>query len=875
MNYQSFENYPDQTNNQEVRFPGFPSTAGQTSWRSSSSFSVRSTLGPNLVNEARVAYVNYEVDFSAGVSASQFSGTPVADQKGYNLTLGFGLTGATSQANMSGRQAPVREFMNTLNWLKGSHSLSFGGSWTNVRLNAWSQQLVPGISFGIDTSEPVNGMFNTTNFPNASNTNLNDARALYALLTGRVSQIAGNAVLDPSGQYVYNGMRTQQGNINEVGLFVQDSWRIRPGLTVNAGLRWELQTPFQPSADNYTTAVYTDVFGVSGVDSAGNPNLFKPGVTTGRPTEFVQYSKGTDAYEVEYTNFAPTAGFAWTPEVERGWLRKLLGSESVIRGGYSKAFLRNGMSDYSGIFGSNPGSQLTATRNSSAGNLVLDGQGLPILFTQPGRLGPPPFASTPSYPLTVAKNNGPLVTNSVNVFFPDTKTPYTHSWTIGWQRALTRDMAAEVRYVGTRGRDLWATVNYNEFNIETNGFLNEFRQAQANLAANIAAGRGNTFAFTGAAGTAPLPIFLAHYNGLSAANAGDPARYTGNNWTNSTFLGFLARFNPQPFSFASTNGTNGLLGNSTFRNNALNAGLAPNFWVVNPGMIGGANVRTNQGFSHYDSLQLELRRRLAQGLQFQASYAFGDTWQSDFYSVRTPLFESLDEGGEGTVRHAFKVDWVYELPFGRGRRFASDVNAFMERVVGGWSFAGTARAQSGQAVDFGNVRLVGMTVDELRDMYGLYEYPQVFTENAGMRFYRLPQDVIENTIRANAVSATSATGYGPQGPPTGRYIAPANGPDCIETIDELRRVRHAGPGNHRPEGRVHGSQHRQAHRLHGPPQRGVQGRVPQRVQSSHCDRWNDGRHNAELEPGNPARGASELVGWDWGVEHSSTPRPFF
>src|SRR5688572_9692830 len=252
VNYQSFENYPDQTNNQEVRFPGFPSTAGQTPWRSSNSFPLRSTLGANLVNEARVAYVNYEVDFSAGVSASHFSGTPVADQKGYNLTMGFGLTGATSQANMSGRQAPVRELMNTLNWLKGSHSLSFGGSWTNVRLNAWSQQLVPGISFGIDTTEPVNGMFNTTNFPNASNTNLNDARALYALLTGRVSQIAGNAVLDPSGQYVYNGMRTQQGNINEVGLFVQDSWRIRPGLTVNAGLRWELQTPFQPSADNYT-----------------------------------------------------------------------------------------------------------------------------------------------------------------------------------------------------------------------------------------------------------------------------------------------------------------------------------------------------------------------------------------------------------------------------------------------------------------------------------------------------------------------------------------------------------------------------------------------------------------------------------------------
>jgi hypothetical protein len=44
----------------------------------------------------------------------------------------------------------------------------------------------------------------------------------------------------------------------------------------------------------------------------------------------------------------------------------------------------------------------------------------------------------------------------------------------------------------------------------------------------------------------------------------------------------------------------------------------------------------------------------------------------------------------------------------------------------------------------------------------------------------LPQDVIDNTIRAFSVSATSATGYGSGGAPTGRYFAPANGPDCIE-----------------------------------------------------------------------------------------------
>jgi hypothetical protein len=70
-------------------------------------------------------------------------------------------------------------------------------------------------------------------------------------------------------------------------------------------------------------------------------------------------------------------------------------------------------------------------------------------------------------------------------------------------------------------------------------------------------------------------------------------------------------------------------------------------------------------------------------------------------------------------------------------------------------------------------------------MYGRYEYPQVFAENGPIRVYRLPQDVIENTIRAASVSATSATGYGPLGPPTGRYLAQANGPDCIETVTGL------------------------------------------------------------------------------------------
>ena len=75
---------------------------------------------------------------------------------------------------------------------------------------------------------------------------------------------------------------------------------------------------------------------------------------------------------------------------------------------------------------------------------------------------------------------------------PDLQVPYADSWTVGLQRTVGRNMAFEVRYVGTRSRDMWETLNYNEINIFDNGFLNEFRAAQANLQANVAAGSGGS-----------------------------------------------------------------------------------------------------------------------------------------------------------------------------------------------------------------------------------------------------------------------------------------------------------------------------------------------------------------------------------------------
>jgi hypothetical protein len=504
--------------------------------------------------------------------------------------------------------------------------------------------------------------------------------------------------------------------------------------------------------------------------SPANCDIFKPGVLNGKSPVYIPFTKGQRGYNVDYDNVAPTFGVAWTPTSEGGFLGRFLGSQgdTVLRGGFARAFNRPGMSDFTGVYDDNPGILIDASRSVGLGNLDMDGAGLPVLFRDRGRLGPPDFPLTRDYPMT------DTITGDVATFDPNIQVPYADSWTFGYQRAVSRNMAAEIRYVGTRSRDLWTTYNYNEANIVENGFLDEFRLAQQNLAANIAAGRGSNFRYYGpGTGTAPLPIYLAYFSGVPTSQAGDPARYSSSLFASSNFVNPLATYNPNPFTPAGTNSNSGLEGSPARRANAIAAGLPRNFFRVNPDRLGGAEVTSNGGYTNYHSMQLELRRRMANGLQFQTSYVFGRAYESVFTSFRRPRFERLDTGTEGGVAHAFKANWVYELPFGRGHRFAANAGPVLDRIIGGWQVHGTARVQSGRMVDFGNVRLVGFTKDELRGLYQI-------RFDGDRHVWMLPQDVIDNTIRAFSVSATSPTGYSDLGAPVGRYFAPANGPDCIE-----------------------------------------------------------------------------------------------
>jgi len=771
LNFSYHGGGPDTTNNRDRYFPGFPVTAEQDSVRRATSGWLRSILGPNVVNELRIGYGGAPVIFAQNEFNPSMWNGPVANQGGFHLDMSraLGITQAGQGFNAgaagttSARDAFHRSVENTLNWQKGAHSLNFGGSFTQFELWNQSKQIVPELRFGVVQGDPAEAMFTAGNFPGASTTNITNARGLYAILTGRVNEVRYLARLNEAGEYEALGQGVQQARQRQLGLWAQDSWRMGANFTLNYGMRYDMTFPFVALNNSYSIGEVEDVYGVSGVG-----NLFKPGVLTGRVPQFRQLAEGERAYPMDWNNIAPSIGMAWTPSAEGGFLRRLTGEagDTSIRAGYSRAYTRQGLNDFTGEVGDNPGVTLEAFRNIGRGNLGP----LPLLMRDASRLTPGEFSRTPVFPFRE------VVTGDITIFSPDLVVPFSDTWQAGITRAIGRSMSIEARYLGAHSTGNWRTNNYNEPNIIENGFLDEFRIAMANLQANNAAGgnRAGSFAYFGpGSGTSPLPIFLAHFNGVGRDRAGDASLYTSTNFRTSTFVNPLARFNPHPYGAAIA-----LNEDLTSRNRALAAGLPANFFVVNPDLQGGAYIVENEDRTLFNSLALEFKRRTVTNLTFTGSYVLGHATQSRFLSLRVDGPMVRNDGAEGDVTHAFKFNAVYPLPFGRGQRFASGAGPILDRIIGGWQIAGNARVQSGRLLDLGNVRLVGMTKNEISKMFKLRIDGQ-------RRVFTMPQEIIDETFKAFSVNATSPTGYGALGPPSGRYIAPADSLDCIERIRGL------------------------------------------------------------------------------------------
>jgi hypothetical protein len=786
-NYQQFLTKVDFLNNVDPIFPGFPNHGSQTSNRFSNTSAWRWTVTPNIVNEARFGLTGGTVKFFGEVTPAQF-----ANQGGVALNLnssGFGVNNATATTGPELRNAPIKQFNDNLSWIHGKHAFNIGASLT--RLNLWitDATVVPTVNFGVNsTLEATSPAF--TAFASLQPTVSQQATAanFYATLVGRISSLTRYVGLsETTGKYTPQGFFTSRAQQTEYGLYGQDSWRIRPNLTLTGGLRWEVQGPFQSLNDTLTNITYAGLFGESGQD-----NLFKPGVLTGSPSTYVRFKKGDKTNNTAYGNFAPSFGFNWSPNFKSSLLRKLGGEsgQTVIRGGFSMAYVREGLNTFLSITAGNPGQTISA-------NQSITGTPFPLTFGNLFRNGIPPIdPAVPSAP--VLPNTG-AVTDGVNSFLPNLKTGYVESWTFGIQREIKKDNVFEVRYVGNRGHQLWRQIDLNEVNVFENGALAEFKLAQANVLANLAAGRGLTMKYFGAGtGTSPLPIIF--HNAQSpvfspgvAADINNPAHYTSTFWANSGFIALLNPNAPSPGSGRCCAGFWGSIaapGNdAAFAANRAAWGVPLNFFVVNPGKRGGSFLMGNNGQSWYDAVTLEFRRRFSKGLLVQSNYTFGKALSNEYASSSVVFdqpatlrdFHKRKGFSPFDITQGFKTNFIYELPFGRGKQFLGSSKGIVNGLLGDWTFNGNIRIQSGSPFSFGNVQLVGMTAKELQKAIGVYR-GQPNSDNSAFtkEVFFLPLDIRLNTFRANNTTLTSAGVVYTQGAPTGRFIAPSGFNNCLQ-----------------------------------------------------------------------------------------------
>jgi hypothetical protein len=770
-NYQQFDGVVDFLNSADPAFPGFPNFGSQRSNRFSNSSAWRWNVTPNIVNEARFGLQGGTAFFFSEITPGQFS-----NQGGVALNLNgaLGITNAHVRTAPSRRNTPVKQFNDNLNWVTGNHSINFGVNVT--RVNAWSvsSTVVPTVGFGISSTLAGDAAAFAAFSSLAGTVNQQgNAATFYAGLVGRISSITRvQALSETTGSYTLQGDVVTRSQQTEYGVYGQDTWRIRPNLTLTGGLRWEVQGPYKSLNNSLSQVSYEALFGESGVG-----NLFRPGTLTGAPTQYTQFRQDDSTWNTQYGNVAPSVGFSWSPDFKSGLLRKLAGEggQTVIRGGFSMAYVREGAATFGSIMEANPGLTLSATQNITGspygltfGNLFRNGLPAPPA-TLPGQ---------PTYPFTGT------ITDSANAFLPDLKTGYVESWSLGIQREINKDNVFEVRYIGNRGHKLWRQTNLNEINVFENGFANEFRLAQANVLQNLATGNGFNMRYRGpGTGTFPLPIMVRFLT--ANLNPNLTASYAGALFANTTLLGSLNPLNPSPLGLAGT--LNSTANEATFGPNRIASGVPVNFFVVNQGKRGGAFLVDNNFQTWYDAVTLEFRRRFSDGLLLQANYTFGKALvngyasNSDLFDQPATLrdFHLRKNVAPFDITQAFKTNFIYELPFGRGKRFAPDANGLLNGFLGDWSFNGNVRIQSGSPFSLGNVQLIGMTAKELQDAIGIYRNQANSDGSPNTReVYLLPADIRLNTFRANNTTFTAAGAVYTQGAPSGRFIAPAGFGNC-------------------------------------------------------------------------------------------------
>jgi hypothetical protein len=638
-------------------------------------------------------------------------------------------------------QMPVNNFTDDVSWTKGTHTFQFGGNVAIARDPRISY--LHSFSMGVGTTSWMapTGFANTSSFPDSSTTVCNtDGSTLdpcrlgfpepansvaydYPMLSllGMTSQMIGNFNYDKSGNALDAGAPVKRNyGLNWYEMYAQDTWRIKSNLTVTFGLRWELLPP-PWEVNGYQASPTVNL----GTQFDQNVKNMKQGIGYNAiaPVSFVlggQTNNGNGFYGFDKSDFAPRVSVAYTPRFENSLLRSVFGTrdKTVIRAGFGKVYDRADM-QLINTFDQNAPAGLSATVQNPCCLPITDGAEnvprisninvIPQLDLSGSQFSPlvPPgaFPQTPD-------SFGQAITWGVD---QSLKNPYAYTVDFSVGRELPKRFTLQFAYVGRLGRNL-------------------LTQRDLRQPLDLVDSKTGIDYFTAAARISQLGRQGVPINSITDAMVGPTAAYWhdmlpplaagaqyqafGGTPTSSLLQAVYALYTTvdtypgnEVVGLGNIDlyyGLSDTLGNFYNFGNAT-ASLSPAVGDMLNGQFTSMYGWSSIGSSNYNALQASLRKQFSSGIQFDLNYTFSKSIDITSAAARVGYNQGLNGSqlvnafspnqnrgvSDFDATHQINANWIAELPFGKGQKFARGASGALNAFIGGWQVSGLVRWTSG------------------------------------------------------------------------------------------------------------------------------------------------------------------------------------
>lgn len=644
------------------------------------------TLRDNLINTFRYGYTREAFSQQGDSAENSISFRFVFSPLGFTRTLT--------------RVTPVQNFTDDVSWVKGNHSMGFG---TNIRLISNTRSTLAG-SFDSAITNP--------SFFSGGGTSISDrieeffpiqgsavgVQNAVTAVVGRFSQYSGNFLFDKDGTLLDLGVPSERTfKTQEYDVYGQDSWKIRPHLTLTYGLRYTISKPvYEANGFEVRTDIpLSEVFRRRQEAAARGENFDDPlTLVLSGPA-----NNADPLYQWDKNNFQPRVAVAWSPSFRSGFLGKLFGTsnQSVFRGGFAIT------NDYYGqqlavSFDLNNTLGFSSSDTIAANTFNLTTRPAPLFtgFNQSVRTLPRiDIPGSISFPRTQPFDTDPAFQSARIESSLDSEitAPINYSWNFTYERELPKGFVIQTSYIGRIARNLIASRDVMALNnlvdpksgmdwYTAAGMLESFRRNNTPISqipdipfftnvlpTNIAALMDeNYFGFC-------CGVFPTHNLTQTQAVYAVALNFYGNDWTDTQDviedgLGRNLFFHPQYGALSAF---------SSIANSDYHAGTL--------------SIRQRLGRSLTMDFNYTLSHSMDDASGLQTSTAFGGAF------ILNPLRQRDNyASSDFDTRHIINANAVWEMPFGRGRRFFSGAGGLSNALIGGWQLGGIFRWNSGQPI---------------------------------------------------------------------------------------------------------------------------------------------------------------------------------